>query len=421
MSQHRSRGPRRHPVLVAALVAGALLASATPAGASPPPPNPTDTQLGAARAARAAAAAEVGRIAGLAAKARSDLERVEVAAEAAGAASMAAEDALRVAQATADRTAGDLAAAAVAVGAVQQRIAQFSRDRYMGGTRLAGAAALLDSAGPSELLQRAATLDYVAGDQLREMTRLRLAKVAQANADAAARRARDTTALARVAARQAEDDADAAVAAEQVALTSATAQQAAYARQLQAAQIHLLELQGARSAYQEWVAAKRAAELAAAAAARRRAGEVAAAAAAARTAPGSSGYVLPASGDVSSCFGWRWGALHAGVDLAASIGTPIYAATSGRVKRAGPATGFGLAVYILGDDGYVTVYGHVNRYFVNAGERVLAGEQIAEVGNRGQSTGPHLHFEVHPSGAMYGSQVDPVPWMRARGVALNGC
>ncbi|MDQ1663912.1 MAG: hypothetical protein QOJ68_3892 [Blastococcus sp.] len=422
MSQRRSTGVRRRPVLVAALIAGALMASAAPAGATPPPPNPTDTQLGVARSAQAAAAAEVGRIAGLAAKARSDLERVEVAAEAAGAASMAAEDALRAAQATADRTAGDLAAAAAAVAAVQERIAQLSHDRYMGGTRLAGAAALLDSAGPSELLQRAATLDYVAGDQLRVMAKLRVARVAQANADAAARRARDTTARARAAAQQAKDDADSAVAAEQVAVASATAQQAAYARQLQAAQIRLLQLQGARHAYQQWAAAKRAAELAAAAAARRRAGQVAAAAAAARThAAGPSGYVFPAAGDVSSCFGWRWGALHAGVDLAASIGTPVYAATSGVVRRAGAATGFGQAVYIEGTDGAVTVYGHVNRYFVVAGQRVAAGEQIAEVGNRGQSTGPHLHFEVHPSGAMYSGAIDPVPWLNARGISVGGC
>ena len=55
------------------------------------------------------------------------------------------------------------------------------------------------------------------------------------------------------------------------------------------------------------------------------------------------------------------------MDIAAPIGTPIYAATSGIVARAGYATGFGLAVYILGDDGAVTVYGHVNRYFVSAG------------------------------------------------------
>ena len=107
--------------------------------------------------------------------------------------------------------------------------------------------------------------------------------------------------------------------------------------------------------------------------------------------------------------------------MAAPIGTPIYAAHSGVVQRAGAATGFGQAVYIRGDDGAVTVYGHVNRYFVSLGERVSAGEEIAEVGNRGQSTGPHLHFEVHPGGLMYGGQVDPVPWLNARGVYLGGC
>jgi murein DD-endopeptidase MepM/ murein hydrolase activator NlpD len=424
MFQHRSSGDRRHPVLLAALIAGALITSASPAGAAPPPPpNPSDAQLGAARSEQVAAAAEVGRIAGLVAQAQSDLERVEVAAEAAGAASMAAEDALHRAQDTADRTAADLAAAGAAVTAVQQRIAQLSRNRYMGGSRLAGTAALLDSAGPSELLQRAATLDYVSGNQLRVMAQLQVAKVAQANADAAARQARDTTARARAAAQQAKDDADRAVAAEQVALASTNAQQAAYAQQLQAAQIRLLQLQGARDAYQQWAAAKRAEELAAAAAARRRAGQVAAAAAAARAraAAGSPGYVLPAAGQVSSCFGYRWGALHAGLDLAAPIGTPVYAATSGVVRRAGAATGFGQAVYIEGDDGAVTVYGHVNRYFVSTGERVGAGQQIAEVGNRGQSTGPHLHFEVHPSGAMYSGAIDPVPWLNARGIEVGGC
>ncbi|WP_232806913.1 M23 family metallopeptidase [Geodermatophilus chilensis] len=109
------------------------------------------------------------------------------------------------------------------------------------------------------------------------------------------------------------------------------------------------------------------------------------------------------------------------MDIAGPIGTLIYAAHSGVVARAGTATGFGYAVYIRGDDGAVTVYGHVNDYFVRAGERVVAGELIAEVGNRGQSTGPHLHFEVHPSGAMYGGQTDPVPWLRARGVSISGC
>ncbi|MFD2089962.1 M23 family metallopeptidase, partial [Blastococcus deserti] len=136
---------------------------------------------------------------------------------------------------------------------------------------------------------------------------------------------------------------------------------------------------------------------------------------------GSGDYVAPTSGRVSSCYGARWGVTHFGVDIANGIGTPIYAATSGVVKRAGAATGFGQAVYILGDDGYVTVYGHVNRYFVSAGERVSAGEQIAEIGNRGQSTGPHLHFEVHAHGELYSDQLNPVPWLNARGVYIGGC
>jgi murein DD-endopeptidase MepM/ murein hydrolase activator NlpD len=109
------------------------------------------------------------------------------------------------------------------------------------------------------------------------------------------------------------------------------------------------------------------------------------------------------------------------LDIAAPIGTPIYAATSGVVKRVGAATGFGQAVYILGNDGAVTVYGHVNKFHVTVGERVSVGERIADVGNRGQSTGPHLHFEVHTGGAMYANQVNPVPWLNARGVEVGGC
>ncbi len=131
--------------------------------------------------------------------------------------------------------------------------------------------------------------------------------------------------------------------------------------------------------------------------------------------------MLPAAGRTSSCFGSRWGTSHNGVDIAAPIGTPVYAATAGTVQRAGAATGFGQAVYVLGADGAVTVYGHVSRYYVSAGDRVQAGEQIADVGNEGQSTGPHLHFEVHPGGAMYSGAVDPVPWMSARGVSIRGC
>jgi murein DD-endopeptidase MepM/ murein hydrolase activator NlpD len=278
-------------------------------------------------------------------------------------------------------------------------------------------------------------LDWVAANQLDVLGQLEVAKVAQANADSAARKARDQMAAAEETAQAAKEKADSQLAAQQVAYDQVTAQKATYDQQLQAAQIHLLELQGARDAYQQWAAQKAAEEAAAAAAAEKAARDAAAAAAAHGgssggggdgggddgVVTGSFGYVKPASGRVSSCFGARWGVTHYGVDIAAAIGTPIHAATAGVVERAGAATGFGQAVYILGDDGAVTVYGHVNQYFVSAGERVDAGELIAEVGNRGQSTGPHLHFEVHTHGQMYSSQINPVPWLNARGIYLGGC
>ena len=448
MSHRRPPGPAstrpgtRRPIagrpmrtaLVSVLLGAALLGSSSPAYALlPPPPNPTDSELGSAKAQQEAAAAEVGRILGLVAAAEAELQRVGDLAEAAGTAYMAAEEALYNAQVAAEQTAAELRAAAEAVVASEARIAMFSRDSYMNGGSLTSSAALLDSEGPGELIQRAAMLDYVADNQLDVLGQLEVAKVAQANADSAARAARDEMATAEEVAEAAKAEADAQLAAQQGAYEQVAAQKATYEQQLQAAEIHLLELQGARNAHDQWVAQKQAEEAAAAAAAAQAAAEAAAAAAAARQNAQSTGgggggqssssgdYVAPTYGRVSSCYGARWGVTHFGVDIAAPIGTPIYAAHSGTVERAGAATGFGQAVYIRGDDGAVTVYGHVNRYFVGVDEWVAAGEQIAEVGNRGQSTGPHLHFEVHPGGQMYGGQINPVPWLNARGVYLGGC
>ncbi|SEP06311.1 M23 family metallopeptidase [Trujillonella endophytica] len=128
--------------------------------------------------------------------------------------------------------------------------------------------------------------------------------------------------------------------------------------------------------------------------------------------------VLPVQGArLTSGFGARWGTLHAGVDLAAPMHTPEYAAMDGVVLEAGPASGFGLAVYIQHDNGDVTVYGHMDRILVEAGQVVRAGDTIALLGNRGQSTGPHLHFEVHVGG-LGGPKVDPLPWLRERGVQI---
>ncbi|MCZ2857697.1 M23 family metallopeptidase [Blastococcus sp. VKM Ac-2987] len=128
--------------------------------------------------------------------------------------------------------------------------------------------------------------------------------------------------------------------------------------------------------------------------------------------------VLPVAGArLTSGFGARWGTLHAGIDLAAPMRTPEYAAMDGVVLEAGAASGYGLVVYIQHDNGDVTVYGHMDEILVEPGQVVRAGDTIALLGNRGQSTGPHLHFEVHVGG-IDGQRIDPLPWLRERGVDI---
>ena len=161
-------------------------------------------------------------------------------------------------------------------------------------------------------------------------------------------------------------------------------------------------------------------EVAASRAARAEAAVAAEAAAAAAAEAARPKAVFPISGArLTSKFGPRWGTTHQGLDLAAPMLTPEYAAADGVVLRAGSASGFGLAVYILHDNGDVTVYGHMEKILVEAGQYVDAGETIALLGNRGQSTGPHLHFEVH-KGGIDGRRIDPVAWLNERGVEVPG-
>jgi murein DD-endopeptidase MepM/ murein hydrolase activator NlpD len=124
-------------------------------------------------------------------------------------------------------------------------------------------------------------------------------------------------------------------------------------------------------------------------------------------------YVLPAVGTFTSGFGIRWGVMHSGIDIANKIGTPIKAVADGVVVESGPASGFGLWVRIRHADGTITVYGHVDRTLVREGQQVQAGQQIATMGNRGISTGPHLHFEVWDPD---GTKINPLGWLRARGI-----
>ena len=125
----------------------------------------------------------------------------------------------------------------------------------------------------------------------------------------------------------------------------------------------------------------------------------------------AGGGVRILSGPVTSGFGGRWGTVHQGLDIAAPIGTPIHVPMAGVVISSGPASGFGMWVRVQHSDGTITVYGHINRSFVQVGQRVATGQVIAETGNRGQSTGPHLHIGVMQNGVY----VNPKPWLDARG------
>ncbi len=124
------------------------------------------------------------------------------------------------------------------------------------------------------------------------------------------------------------------------------------------------------------------------------------------------GYIWPARGTLTSGYGWRWGRMHRGVDVAGPVGTPIVAAASGVVEQAGwNSGGFGNLVEIRHPDGSMTRYAHNNRLNVRAGQQVAQGQQIAEMGSTGFSTGPHLHFELHPNGS---AAVNPMAYLPSR-------
>ncbi|AFK85475.1 MULTISPECIES: peptidoglycan DD-metalloendopeptidase family protein [Thermoanaerobacterium] len=111
---------------------------------------------------------------------------------------------------------------------------------------------------------------------------------------------------------------------------------------------------------------------------------------------------------ITSRYGQRWGRLHAGIDIAASINDPIYAADGGTVVFAGWENGYGNLVEIDHGNGYVTYYGHANKLLVKKGDKVYKGEKIALVGMTGNTTGPHVHFEVRKNGV----PVNPMTYLK---------
>ncbi|MGY1829253.1 M23 family metallopeptidase [Geodermatophilus sp. SYSU D01180] len=398
---HRTARPASRRLRRAVLAAGAaalLLAAPVPAMADP------DDDVAAAEAAEAALVAEVSRIQGAVTAAEEQLQRMTVEAEAAADAALVAQAELAAAQEAAAVAAAELQAARDAVAQAQDEVVELGREAYMGsGGDLGGTASvLLDSQGPREVLERAATLDLLGAQRAETLQQYELLETQEEEADAAARAAVQERDAAAAAAAEAQAAADARLAQAQGDYDALAGEKARLDEQLRAAEVELLRLRGIAEAEAAWEA-QQAAEQQAAVNVQSTAG----------------GGIAPTTGRVTSCYGPRWGTMHQGVDIAAPIGTPVFAPEGGVVLQAGPASGFGQAVYVQHDDGSITLYGHVNRFFVSAGQVVSAGQQIAEVGNKGQSTGPHLHFEVH-EGGLYASRVDPMPWLRAHGISLGG-
>jgi len=121
---------------------------------------------------------------------------------------------------------------------------------------------------------------------------------------------------------------------------------------------------------------------------------------------------------ISATFGAtsaRWATTHTGLDLAEPAGTPIHAAAAGTVVSAGWSGSYGNRVIVKHADGTSTTYNHMSRMATSSGNRVSADQTIGYVGSTGNSTGPHLHFEVMNSKGTY---IDPLPWLRDKGVAV---
>lgn len=126
------------------------------------------------------------------------------------------------------------------------------------------------------------------------------------------------------------------------------------------------------------------------------------------------GYVLSAGFGGS---GARWASRHTGQDFAVPIGTPVRAVGEGRVVRVSCGGAFGIQFVVRHHDGYYTQYAHLAAVALNPGERVAPGQWIGQAGTTGNSTGPHLHFEVRITPEL-GSGIDPMPWLLKHGVKL---
>ncbi|GAB2909431.1 hypothetical protein GCM10027047_04510 [Rhodococcus aerolatus] len=356
----------RRGVLVVLLAAAPLVGAVAPATAQPAPAQP---------AAPTDQAGALGRLAEI------DRSTVELEGRLAAAEQALAARRAEVADATAER---DRARQAAEAEAGRAEVLRSQVDGLVvalhGGARTNRLSGMLTADGPQDLLDRMTALDLLGADSAARLTAAATAQEVAQLVLAGAEASRTAAEAAQVDAQAVQDD--------------LVARRAALQSQSDEANALLATLGNTPAA-----SASRSAQ-----------------ALRASRALGRSALVAqPTVGTYTSGFGPRGGAAHNGIDIANAVGTPIVAVADGVVVDAGPAQGFGQWVRVRHDDGTISTYGHVESLETSVGARVSAGQLIATMGNRGQSTGPHLHLEIETPG---GGKVDPRAWLAERGVSV---
>lgn len=309
--------------------------------------------------------------------AKAELEQAASAFDAAKEQQQAVQARAETARTSAQVARAEAESAREAALEAQRELDEFTAASYQQGIGLSVVASVVTSRSPVELLSRASFLETLSDSQLDVLHRLQQTSARTAEAEKAA-----NTELRK--AEAAQTTADQARTKAERRYTRAVAEQ-------ETAQVHVDEF-----------------------AARKASSQAESSPSGGSSAAQTAGVAVPAEGRLTSTYGARGGGTHYGIDIANDIGTPIVSVMDGEVISSGSASGFGMWVRVRHDDGLVTVYGHIHESLVSVGQRVSAGEQIATIGNRGQSSGPHLHFEVHEGE----SKIDPLPWLRDHGVSL---
>ena len=405
----RALAPRRGLRLAGILGVTVLIAVASVVVTNPPPAfattYPTWADVLAARQNQAASQAAVNQITALIATLNTQLQAAQADADAKGAIAYTAEQNYFAAEAKQKTLQAQVDVAPANAAKSQKQVAAYVAElaRGAGGSNGTTLELLLNSKTASQLLNDLGAIGQVSG---RENDVYRQAlfdqKSAKQLSTLAAQQAaiRDTD---KKAADAAEAAAEAAAATLQSAVAAQTAHQQSLTLQLAAltTQTNMTETQ-----YEAGVAA-------AAAAGAGRAGVV-----------NAQGWALPTAGVITSPWGYRYDPaagyswrMHYGDDIAHGCLQPIYAAHGGTITYAGPYGDIGNYIIVNDGDGVATAYGHIanGQTFVHNGQHVSAGQNIAKTGSTGTSTGCHLYFQV----LVNGNPVDPVPFMRARGITLG--